>query len=179
MKIYTRSGDKGQTSLIGGKRVSKSNPRVNAYGTLDELNALISLVLSAATSDEMEKDLLQIQHMIFDCGTDLATPNNQAKLLIKVQDVTWLEDRIDFYTSQVPGLKAFILPGGCLAASHLHLARTVARRAEREIVALMESEAVNEHVLSYINRLSDYLFVTARFANFETGTKEHIYETQK
>jgi len=179
MKIYTRSGDKGQTSLIGGKRVSKNNPRVNAYGTLDELNALIGMTLAVATTIELEKDLRQIQHTIFDCGIDLASPDDLAKSLVKEGHITWLEERIDFYNSQVPQLKSFILPGGCLAASHLHLARTVARRAEREIVALMETETINSNVVSYVNRLSDYLFVAARLVNFEDGDEEHIYKTQK
>jgi len=178
MKIYTRSGDKGETSLIGGWRVGKNSLRVNAYGTLDELNAVIGLSLSVMTSNEIRKDLLQIQHMIFDCGTDLATPDNQAGFLMKISHITWLEERIDFYHDKAPPLKSFILPGGCIAASYLHLARTVARRAEREIVTLMETEAVGEYALSYVNRLSDYLFAVARFVNFENRVEEHTYAAQ-
>jgi len=176
MKIYTRGGDKGQTSLIGGKRVRKDHIRVNAYGTIDELNAAIGVALSVMTNESMKKELHHIQHTLFDCGADLANPEVKGVGMTAAHHVTWLEERIDFYSTQTPLLEKFVLPGGAPAASHLHLARTIARRAERGIVTLAESEEVSNVTRSYINRLSDYLFAAARFINKEASVEEPVYD---
>jgi len=179
MKLYTRGGDKGETSLIGGTRTGKHSARVTAYGTLDELNALVGLAIATLSHQKVKQELIHIQHTIFDCGTDLATPEPVTEPLINSDHVTWLEDKIDFYSDQTPKLKNFILPGGSLDASYLHVARTVARRAEREISRLMETEEINQYAASYVNRLSDYLFAIARFVNFEGQVEEQAYITKK
>jgi cob(I)alamin adenosyltransferase len=150
MKIYTKTGDDGTTGLFGGRRVTKYSLRIDAYGTVDELNALL-----------------------FTVGSDLATPQD-ASVKSSVPSVTedhvaQLEKWIDSYEEQLPALKNFILPGGSQAGAHLHLARTVCRRAERNIVALKQEEDINPTVLRFINRLSDYLFVAARYANAKLG----------
>jgi len=175
MRIYTRGGDKGKTSLIGGQRVSKDNIRVNAYGTIDELNAAIGVAIAAMTNATMKQELQHIQHTLFDCGADLANPEVKEVGMTTSSHVAWLEERIDFYTEQAPPLENFILPGGAPAASHLHVARTIARRAERAIVTLAEIAEVSHITRSYVNRLSDYLFATARFLNLESGIKEPVY----
>ena len=181
MKIYTRGGDKGMTHLIGCKEVHKHSQRIEAYGTLDEVNSFIGLALAKDSNfGNMADELNRIQHLLFDCGTDLATPPEAMdEGRINQLHVDWLEERIDHYTSILPPLKNFILPGGGIGSAHLHVARAVARRAEREIMRLSATEAVYPHTLSFINRLSDYLFVAARFINIENGTQEHIYQSQK
>ena len=178
MKIYTKTGDKGETALVGGSRVSKSNRRVSAYGTLDELNAQIGYLISQLDDLSFNKeDLIKIQQDLFDGGGDLATPFEKANFQMRAESVAWLETRIDLYDSKVPELSAFILPGGTPCASLMHVARTITRRAEREVVSLMEEEdGINEIVLQYINRLSDYFFVVARWMNYCEGEPEVYYK---
>ena len=167
-KIYTRGGDKGQTSLGDGERVSKADLRVDAYGDVDETNAIIGLVRLHVTG-ETDKMLSRIQNDLFDLGADLCTPEKEnpkyPPLRIIQQQVDRLEQEIDQLNSELSPLNSFILPGGSAASSYLHLARTVCRRAERRIIALADSEHVNTAAIAYINRLSDFLFVLGRFLN--------------
>ncbi|MAL79433.1 MAG: ATP:cob(I)alamin adenosyltransferase [Sneathiella sp.] len=167
-KIYTRGGDKGQTSLGDGERVSKADLRVDAYGDVDETNAIIGLVRLHVTG-ETDKMLSRIQNDLFDLGADLCTPEKEnpkyPPLRIIQQQVDRLEQEIDQLNSELSPLNSFILPGGSAASSYLHLARTVCRRAERRIIALADSEHVNSAAVAYVNRLSDYLFVLGRFLN--------------
>jgi len=181
MKIYTRTGDKGMTHLIGCKEVFKHSQRIEAYGALDEVNSLIGVVLAhELKSASIADDFRKVQHLLLDCGADLATsPEAMSEGRITEIHVDWLEERIDHYTSLVPQLKNFILPGGSPKAAHLHVARSVARRAEREVMRLSAQEDVYPQVMPFVNRLSDYLFAAARFVNLEDDVKEHIYETQK
>jgi cob(I)alamin adenosyltransferase len=175
MKIYTKSGDKGETSLFGGGRVSKNNLRIKAYGTVDELNSILGLAASFTDDKKLAEEIKNLQNQLFILGSDLATPLDKNKVKIqRVSDmeITFLESRIDFYDEKLPELRNFILPGGSNSASYLHFARTVCRRAEREIVALAEKEEIGIDVVKYINRLSDLLFMLARFANIVSGTSE-------
>ncbi|AZB43378.1 cob(I)yrinic acid a,c-diamide adenosyltransferase [Bacillus sp. FJAT-42376] len=180
MNLYTRTGDKGQTSLIGG-RVDKDDIRVEAYGTLDELNAIVGHAMTLLTEEkytDIFKELEKIQHELFDCGGDLASVLSADKRQDKTGPdmIVFLENRIDEYVKEAPPLERFILPGGAQAAAVIHLARTVARRAERRIVTLQKHSEINEHVLKYINRLSDYFFSAARVINFRAGAKDVEYE---
>ena len=173
MKIYTKTGDNGTTSLAAGGRVAKSHPRVEAYGTVDETNSIIGVVRAAGPTQEdwLEK----VQNDLFDLGADLSTPlESDMKNPVRIQKeaVAWLEARIDEMSAAVPPLKHFILPGGCPAAAHLHVARTVCRRAERLTVELSKQEPVNEQAAIYLNRLSDFLFVLARYENMQAGIEE-------
>lgn len=173
-RIYTRGGDKGKTSLGSGKRVAKHDPRVAAYGTVDEANAVIGIA-RLHTRDHAAADamLARIQNDLFDLGADLCTPDDpgmdpvmaQAALRIVDAQVERLEQEIDAMNQDLSPLSSFILPGGSAAAAQLHLARTVVRRAEREMTALAESESVNPAAIRYANRLSDHLFVLARALN--------------
>jgi cob(I)alamin adenosyltransferase len=169
MKIYTRTGDKGMTGLFGGQRVSKDSERVEAYGTVDELNAHLGVVLLALDDLQLRERIIQIQNDLFVLGADLATPQ-EAKASARVPriteaSVTRLESWIDEADSELEPMNSFILPGGSPGASHLHWARTVCRRAERRVITLERGETVNEQVRVYLNRLSDLLFVWARLAN--------------
>lgn len=179
MKIYTRSGDQGQTSLFGGQRVSKADPRVEAYGTVDELNATIGFSRSFVEDAEINTRLKQIQSRLFDIGADLATPQagGSERTETHVQRVqrAWVDDlesAIDEAESELEPLRSFILPGGASGAAALHLARTVCRRAERRVVALAQQEDVNAAIMIYLNRLADLLFVLARLANQSAGENE-------
>ena len=167
-RIYTRGGDKGKTSLGSGKRVAKHDQRVAAYGTVDEANATIGLVRLHAEPG-LDEILDRIQNDLFDLGADLCTPHDpppaHEALRISTAQVERLEREIDRVNEPLAPLKSFVLPGGSPAAAHLHLARTVVRRAERAITTLAEREAVNPAAVHYINRLSDLLFVLARAAN--------------
>lgn len=176
MKIYTRGGDKGQTSLIGGSRVAKNDTRVNAYGTVDELNSTLGIVIALIDNQRLKKELQHIQHTLFDCGADLANPLIQSEGVIKKDDVNWLEERIDFYSECVAPLTKFILPGGSLAASQLHFSRTVARRAERMIINLAQEAQISKETTAYVNRLSDYLFAVARYLNKKANIDEPVYD---
>ena len=168
-RIYTKGGDKGSTSLGSGKRVKKHDQRVAAYGTVDEANAAIG-VARLHTSGDIDAMLNRIQNDLFDLGADLATPDTGETmewepLRIVAAQVERLEQEIDLLNAELKPLKSFVLSGGTPAAAYLHLARTIARRAERDITALMETETVNPAGLRYINRLSDLLFVMARYVN--------------
>jgi cob(I)alamin adenosyltransferase len=167
MKIYTRTGDAGATSLFGGARVAKNDPRIEAYGTVDELNSFIGVARAAWSESPIDAELHLVQSDLFDIGAKLASPG---KPLADVKDsrIEALERGIDEMESELTPLKTFILPGGTPAAAHLHVARTVCRRAERLVVALHEDGAT----LRYLNRLSDYLFVAARFANARAGVAD-------
>lgn len=166
-KIYTRGGDKGLTSLVDGSRVAKHADRVAAYGDVDELNAVIGLIrLETGDLAEVDAMLSRIQNDLFDLGADLATPDGiEGALRIVDAQVVRLEAEIDVMNAEIPPLRSFILPGGSRAAAFAHLARTVARRAERGISALAATEAINMAALRYVNRLSDHLFVLARHLN--------------
>jgi cob(I)alamin adenosyltransferase len=167
-RIYTRSGDQGETGLGDGTRVAKDHPRVTAFGEVDELNAVIGLLLTETTS---ERDLLRrIQNDLFDVGADLCVPaaadeKAGAKLRVRAEQPTSLEREIDRLNARLQPLASFILPGGSRASAWCHLARTACRRAERAVVALARAETVNPQVVIYLNRLSDLLFVMARVAN--------------
>jgi cob(I)alamin adenosyltransferase len=165
-RIYTRGGDKGETSLGGGKRVPKHDPRVAAYGTVDEANAAIGCA-RLHTSGEADAMLARIQNDLFDLGADLATPEGGKKESLRIieSQVERLETEIDALNEDLRPLDSFILPGGGAAAATLHLARTVTRRAERLITRLAQDEAVNPLAIRYVNRLSDHLFVLARHLN--------------
>lgn len=167
-RIYTRGGDKGKTSLGNGSRVAKHAPRVAAYGTVDECNSVIGLV-RLHTSDEADAMLARIQNDLFDLGADLCTPEEEAPayppLRITAAQVERLEQEIDAMNAELEPLQSFVLPGGTAASAHLHLARTVARRAEREMTVLADDEAINPEAVRFINRLSDLLFVMARYLN--------------
>ena len=164
MKIYTKTGDKGMTSLVGGTRVEKYHLRLECYGTIDELNSHIGLLLDSSESTEIKEILLKIQHSLFNIGSYLATenPKESSMPLIKKNDIAFLEKKIDEYVSQLPELKNFILPSGHPLASQSHIARTVCRRAERNIIKLSQEIEIQENVIMYVNRLSDFLFVLAR-----------------
>lgn len=172
-KIYTRTGDRGDTALGNGRRVAKHNRRVIAYGSVDEANAVIGLA-RLYVEGELKADLLRIQNDLFDIGADLCMPeleqpSPQQSLRVHDVQVHWLESEIDRLNASLETLRSFILPGGTAAAAHLHHARTVTRRAERDIVALMEEETINSVVLRYLNRLSDFLFVAGRTVNAAAG----------
>ncbi|MEK9146736.1 MAG: cob(I)yrinic acid a,c-diamide adenosyltransferase [Patescibacteria group bacterium] len=167
VRIYTKTGDRGTTSLFGGKRVDKNSLRIRAYGEVDELNSLIGVILSEKPQDEIVKKLLRIQGELFVLGADLATPKEVKIKIPRVTKnfVTRLEREIDVWSKALPQLKKFILPGGPRVGAKLHLARTVARRVERSIVDLSSQEQINNNAQIYINRLSDWLFTLARYVN--------------
>lgn len=165
MKIYTRTGDEGSTALFGGRRVSKADPRIDAYGTVDELNAFLAVVRDQEVNKKREHFLIQIQERLFTVGSMLATvPGNTTVKIPRLthEDTDLLELAIDQMEAHLEPLRNFVLPGGHISISHCHVARTVCRRAERQIVALHQAEEVDPIVVKYMNRLSDYLFVLAR-----------------
>jgi cob(I)alamin adenosyltransferase len=173
MKIYTRTGDDGTTALFSGGRVSKTHLRVEAYGTVDELNSLLGVARAAGARGDAW--LSQIQRQLFQVGADLATPQDaRSEWVVRVDAaaVSWLEQAIDAMTAELPPLTQFILPGGTLVAAQLHVARTVCRRAERLVVALGTQEPIGDEVVPYLNRLSDFLFTLARWENLKAGTTE-------
>ena len=175
MKIYTKTGDNGTTSLFSGGRVSKHALRVESYGTVDELNSVIGVIRAHKPTGATEKLLIAVQNHLHRLGADLATPMDaKADWLVRLDAdaVQWLEDSIDEHTAQLPDLKHFILPGGSLVGANLHIARTVCRRAERLVVALSENEEVNDYAQIYLNRLSDWFFVMARYENAQAGISE-------
>ena len=178
--IYTRTGDDGTTSLVGGVRVPKTHVRLEAYGTVDELNAQIGCLISLM-EDGADRSLLQfVQHKLFALGSYLATDTSQTQLCvgsdITDEHIKRLEQAIDELDASLPPLRAFVLPGGSFAASVCHVCRTVCRRAERRIFFLAEGTKIAPEVLQYINRLSDYLFVLARKLNFVDGVREKIWD---
>lgn len=179
MKLYTRTGDSGQTSLIGG-RVDKDDARVEAYGTIDELNSLIGMAAATASGmealDDLAGQLLHIQHELFDCGSDLSyARDGERPYKVSAEMVERLEQWIDGCEGETEPIRRFILPGGSLASAQLHVCRTVCRRAERRVVTLTKSSGANGEVRRYLNRLSDYLFAAARLANARTGVCDVEY----
>jgi cob(I)alamin adenosyltransferase len=169
-KIYTRTGDGGTAGLVDGSRVSKSSLRMAAIGEIDEANAAIGVAIAALGGDDVAYRLLRVQNDLFDLGADAATPGEvEGALRIDASQVARLEVEIDEMNATLDPLTSFILPGGSPAVAALHLARTVARRAERAAVALNESEPINPQLLAYLNRLSDHLFVAARFVAAQGG----------
>ena len=182
-KIYTRTGDSGETGLFGGPRVPKDNVRVAAYGTVDELNAVLGVARGAIAlidplANEIDRFVARVQHQLFNLGAELATPQpaRHGTNLVQDADVVWLEQTIDAWEAELEPLSTFILPGGCPAAAHLHWARTVSRRAERLVVRLAATEPIRGEVLRYVNRLSDALFVAARTANRLAGVPDVAWE---
>lgn len=179
--IYTRRGDSGETSLVGGARVPKNSERVEAYGTVDEANSAVGLARAAITTDafgaspddiDLDGILGFVQHRLFNCSSRLATPpgaESERTPAVTPDDVTRLEAAIDALTAATGELDHFVLPGGCEAAARLHVARTVVRRAERRILDLDAHEPVDDHVLAFVNRLSDLLFAAARYENRACG----------
>lgn len=180
MKIYTKTGDAGTTGLFGGPRVSKASHRICAYGEIDELNAMLGAVRAYSPDPEMDQALQCIQSELFSIGAELAcqTPEEHALKWKGEQSLQQVENWIDQTESQLSPLKNFILPGGSPLSAHLHLARTICRRAEREIVALNEAPDVSDlsRILVYLNRLSDLFFVFARFANQTAGIPDSVWQ---
>ena len=175
-KIYTRTGDDGSTGLGDGTRVSKDSARVAAYGTVDEANSAIGVVLAALIPDEVRGVLVSVQHQLFDLGGELCIPGHAA---IHDADIDRLEQHLDRFNAELPPLKDFILPGGGPAAAHAHLARTICRRAEREVVTLSRHDAVRPEAIRYLNRLSDLLFVLARVLARASGHGEVLWNHER
>ena len=179
MKIYTKTGDNGMTKLVGSSTVAKDSDRVESYGTIDELNSWVGYIISQLPQEnqEIKEELEALQHLLFAAGTDLSTPiEAQRPFKLQKESVHWLEQRIDFYTAQSPDIDRFILPGGTPAASMVHVARTIARRAERIIVRLNWTAKINEEVLIFTNRLSDYFYALARYLNVQAQRPDVFYE---
>ncbi len=175
MKIYTRTGDKGSTGLFGGTRIPKSHVRLHAYGTLDELNASLGSALSHEHLPKpIPEQLRRVQSILFQVGADLATPHESTAKILRMEEhfATEMEGWIDDLETHLPPLTRFIVPGGSSAGATLHSARTICRRAERWIVELGETEPVTKAIIVIVNRLSDYLFVAARYANKKLGHEE-------
>jgi len=171
-KIYTRTGDDGSTGLGDGSRTGKDSARVNAYGTVDEANSTLGVVLATQLPDDIRQLLTTVQHQLFDLGGELCIPGHAA---IQSEDIDALERHLDHYNESLPPLKDFILPAGGEAAARCHLARTIVRRAERETVALARDEAVRPEAIRYLNRLSDLLFVLARVLARADGQGEVLW----
>ena len=174
MKIYTRTGDQGTTSLFGNQRVPKCDLRIGAYGTIDELNALFGLARAQGPSVRLGEILERLQNQLFDLGAELASPDPSGRNTDFLQDAVIAEQEMwmDAFDQELPPLTTFVLPGGTQTAALLHMARTVCRRAEREIVDLSQTAPVREIVLKYVNRTSDLLFMMARIANAEAGVSD-------
>lgn len=182
MKIYTKTGDRGETGLVGGRRLGKDALRIRATGEIDELNALLGLFRAQnRRHKKLDAMLRDLQKELFDLGADLATPldSKVAVPRISEEQVTKLEKMIDELDEKLPPLKNFILPGGSFLAAQLHVARAVCRRAERTIVALQKREKINKTLVKYVNRLSDLLFMMARFANKLDGREEELWKGLK
>ncbi len=175
MKIYTKTGDKGTTSLLGGTRVSKGHLRIEAYGTVDELNSWMGLLRDESPSTERYDLIAKIQERLFTLGSHLALDDNQSKVKVpdlNPDDIKLLEEAMDKLDGQLPPLKNFVLPGGATQVSHAHIARCVCRRAERQVIRLSEEAPVAELIIQYLNRLSDYLFVLSRMIAVEVRADE-------
>jgi cob(I)alamin adenosyltransferase len=181
-KLYTRKGDDGSTALGGGQRVPKESLRVTAYGTVDELNSAIGVAVASSLAARLAETLPVIQNELFHLGSDLCfLEDDKTKYnipQIEERHIAQLEALIDEFNEAVGPLENFILPGGAVGAAHLHLARTICRRAERAVIALARKERVGEHVLPYLNRLSDLLFVMARYENNQRGLAEPLWDTK-
>ena len=174
MKIYTKKGDSGETSLFGGQRVSKSSKRIDAYGTVDELNSVIGVTLSHGVQPRTQELLDKIQIQLFVLGSDLATPPSKKIKIDRIgnNEIEFLEQSIDELEESLEPLTSFILPGGSPAGANLHVGRTVCRRAERLAVDCATTDNISESAIKYLNRLSDFLFVLARFENKKSGNEE-------
>jgi cob(I)alamin adenosyltransferase len=182
MKIYTKKGDKGKTSLIGGTRVPKHHMRIEAYGTVDELNSWLGVIRDMTANEDVKTLLKEIQDRLFTVGSALAAEPEHSKMILpdlKPADVETLELDMDRMNESLPELKNFILPGGHLTASYCHVARCVCRRAERLIVDLSEKDVVDELVIQYMNRLSDHLFVLSRYLAHNDGAEEITWAPRK
>lgn len=180
MKIYTKTGDKGDTGVQGGKRIAKSSERIRAYGSVDEINSILGLTLSHKIEPDVEKLLKKIQNELFILGSDLSNPNiNEKQNRVSKDMVKDLEKIIDEYETELSPLSNFILPGGSHTSSLLHLARTITRRAETNVVSLSNEEKINEQCQIYLNRLSDLLFVIARVLNKRSKVNDIIWEPKK
>ncbi|MCS7166624.1 MAG: cob(I)yrinic acid a,c-diamide adenosyltransferase [Gemmatales bacterium] len=176
-RIYTRTGDQGETSLGDGRRVAKDHPRVVAYGEVDELNSVLGLLLAQVPHQSEAELIRRIQNDLFDVGADLCCPimeNDRPRLRVQPIQVQWLEEQIDRLNARLQPLTSFVIPGGEPAAAWCHLARTICRRAERAVVSLSRQEPINPQVLIYLNRLSDLLFVLARIYN-EEGREDILW----
>ncbi|WP_270180074.1 cob(I)yrinic acid a,c-diamide adenosyltransferase [Alkalihalobacillus sp. CinArs1] len=180
MKIYTRTGDEGKTSIIGG-RVDKDDVRVEAYGTVDEINGFVGQAIVELNElmpnnfFDLLEDLEKIQHELFDCGGDLANVSKKREFKLETSSITYLEGRIDEFIDEAPALERFILPGGSKPSSTIHIARTITRRAERHVVTLMKEAELSPVPMKYLNRLSDYFFALARVINYRLGVKDVEY----
>ncbi len=181
VKIYTKTGDLGETGLMGGKRLSKDSLRIRAYGDIDELNAVLGVCRAQKAAQEIDAMLHELQLELFDLGADLATPLNSKVQVPRVTEkqIIRLEQWIDGIDEKLTPLQNFILPGGCLSAAQLHMARTVCRRAERGITALQKQEDIGGNVVKYVNRLSDLLFMMARLANKLEGVDDEPWKKEK
>ena len=179
MKIYTGFGDKGKTRLYGGEVVAKDHPRVEIYGTLDELNSWLGLIVVTENDDEIKNALTKIQNHIFDISSLIATPDdknrNQLKNKINKFDFHFIEELIDQINEKLNPLQNFILPGGSILSSYYHISRTICRRAERSLIQLFERKEIENDILIYLNRLSDLLFILARYANKSNGVSDTIW----
>lgn len=175
-RIYTRTGDKGTTGLGDGSRISKSDLRIAAIGDIDELNSVIGIVLSHEVDSATREALTRIQHQLFNAGGELCMPGNP---MIQESHVTWLEQQLDHLNQSLQPLKEFILPGGSSEAAYCHLARTVCRRAERNLVLLNDRDTVSTILMQYVNRLSDFLFVLARHINKQKNQPDIMWDNNK
>ena len=180
MKIYTKTGDKGETGLFGGERVSKDSLRISAYGTIDELNSFIGLATTEVKDENVKENLLKIQNLLFVVGSDLSTPENEKTKKLNIQRTpasfySAIEKMIDDYDAQLEELRNFILPGGTRGAAILHICRTICRRAEREVVTLKNSVTIGENIIIFLNRLSDLFFVLSRFENKVSNHPDTIW----
>jgi len=177
MKIYTKTGDDGNTGLQGDFRISKSHPRILAYGTVDEANAAIGVVLTNTLDDDISQLLNQIQNDLFLLGSDLSNQNlNDLKNRVTLEMIEKLEESIDTFESQLPPITNFILPGGNVAASQIHQVRTIVRRAETLVVKLSDKDEINSNCIKYLNRLSDLMFVMGRLINKRNGIEDIIWK---
>jgi cob(I)alamin adenosyltransferase len=181
MKIYTKTGDKGETGLWGGGRIPKDSPRINSYGTVDECNAVIGIARSAGVDRSLDDKLAHVQNRLFALGSDLATPGDVEPAIPRIAeaDIEQLEKWIDEMEAELAPLKQFIVPGGSSPAAFLHLARTVCRRAERWAVLLSREEPISQPAVVFLNRLSDFLFVAARTANRLAGVADTPWEGRR
>jgi cob(I)alamin adenosyltransferase len=176
-RIYTRGGDAGETSLGDGSRVSKLDCRIGAFGTVDELNSALGVVLAGELPDRLREPLRRVQNELFDVGADLSVPWGVTdRLRVEQAMIDRLEELCDSFNAELPELRSFVLPGGAEAAARLHVARTVCRRAERDVLAGSEEVELNPLVLVYLNRLSDLLFILARSANAAAGVDEPLWK---
>ena len=176
-RIYTRGGDRGETSLGDGSRASKLDPRISAFGTVDELNAALGVVLATDPAEELRETLVRVQNELFDVGADLSVPWDVAdRLRVEQGSIDRLERDCDRFNAALPELRSFVLPGGTEAAARLHVARTTCRRAERDALAASEQVELNPLVLVYLNRLSDLLFILSRAANAAAGREEPLWK---